>query len=106
MIVRLAHWKCRPSCWGEDQTLFREGAVPIMERHEGFLEAMLLAKEGSTARIALTVWSGEEAYRKFAEGPDLKRITAMFAHMYCDGALPEPAEYEVRAHGKRTTKLQ
>ena len=98
MHVRMAHWNCRPEFWGEDRKLFSEGAVPIMQRHEGFRQAMLLAPEGSDQRIAFTVWSDKQAYLQFADSQDLQRITAMFAHMYCDGKRPSPMDFDVRAH--------
>lgn len=99
MIVRMAHWNCRQDCWGEDCELFDVGAVPIMQRHDGFIRAMLLGPPGETARIAFTVWSDPAAYRQFTESPDLAKITGMFAHMYVDGAPPRAQEFVVRAQG-------
>jgi hypothetical protein len=102
MFVRMAYWNCKQDCWGADAALFETGAVPVMQGHAGFVRAMLLAVPGSEQRIAFTVWQNKEAYRTFVEGPDLDRITRMFAHMYAEGNLPEPMEYEVRAQGTST----
>ncbi|MCR9135697.1 MAG: hypothetical protein NXI27_06875 [Alphaproteobacteria bacterium] len=71
-----------------------------MQKHSGFVRAMLLATPGETQRIAFTVWTDRGAYERFVESPDLDQITQMFAHMYVEGALPEPVEYEVRAQGE------
>ena len=101
MYVRMAHWSCDREYWEADTDLFENGAVPIMRRHRGFLQAMLLGEENGTGRIALTVWESAETYQEFAASPDLERITAMFAHMYVDGRRPGPiCEYAVRAQGK------
>ena len=100
MHVRMAHWDCHPDYWGDDRKLFCAGAVPIMRRHEGFVEAMLLATEGSTRRVALTIWVDKETYQQFASSPDLEKITAMFEHMYCDGIRPSPTDFDVRAHSR------
>ena len=54
MFVRMSYWKCLPSYWGEDIKLFETGAVKIMQRHDGFVRAMLLAIPGQTQRIAFT----------------------------------------------------
>ena len=99
MFVRMSHWNCRAECWGEDRSLFESGAVPIMQRQPGFVRAMLLGRPGTVHRIAFTVWKSESAYRDFVASADLQVITDMFAHMYIEGAVPEPVEYEIRAHG-------
>lgn len=99
MYVRMSYWNCAPAFWGEDKTLFETGAVPIMQKHPGFVRAMLLATVGETQRIAFTMWENPEDYGRFVESPDLEKITQMFAHMYVEGARPEPVEYEVRAQG-------
>ena len=100
MFVRMSYWSCKPENWGEDRELFAKGAVPIMQGHEGFVQAMLLAEMGNEQRIAFTVWDSPAAYQKFVESPDLERITKMFAHMYVGGQRPGPVkEYDVRAHG-------
>ena len=100
MYVRIAHWSCDPDHWNADADLFENGAVPIMRRHRGFVQAMLLGEENGARRIAFTVWESAEAYHEFVAGPDLERITAMFAHMYVDGKHPGPVcEYVVRAQG-------
>lgn len=103
MLVRMAHWKCRPECWGEDQALFASGAVPIMQGHEGFVRAMLLGRPDGVERIAFTVWQDGAAYERFCKSPDLARITAMFAHMYVAGEPPQPDEFVVRAQGAAKT---
>lgn len=99
MYVRMSYWDCAPEFWGEDRKLFETGAVPIMQGHRGFVRAMLLATVGETRRIAFTMWENPEDYARFVASPDLEKITQMFAHMYVDGARPEPVEYEVRAQG-------
>lgn len=99
MYVRMSYWNCAPEFWGTDKELFESGAVPIMQKHAGFVRAMLLATVGESLRIAFTVWESREDYARFVESPDLPTITEMFAHMYVDGTLPEPVEYEVRAQG-------
>ena len=99
MLVRMAYWNCRQECWGEDSSLFRSGAVPIMQGHEGFIQAMLLATPDAEQRIAFTVWNSPESYQNFVQSPDLEKITKMFAHMYIEGNLPDPVEYNIRAHG-------
>ena len=99
MFARMSHWNCRPECWGEDQELFVAGAVPIMQAHAGFVRAMLLGVPGESSRIAFTVWADEAAYQRFTQSPDLPKITEMFKHMYVEGALPSPQEFEVRAQG-------
>ena len=99
MIARLAYWNCKEEFWGRDIELFESGALPIMRSHEGFLEAKLLGQVGETSRIALTFWSDGEAYSRFVESDDLRRITEMFAEMYCEGGTPAAREFEVRAQG-------
>lgn len=99
MFVRMAHWKCKPDCWGEDQALFESGAVPIMQGHAGFVRAMLLGRPDGVERIAFTVWQDRAAYDRFCASPDLARITEMFAHMYVEGEHPKPDEFTVRAQG-------
>lgn len=99
MLVRMAHWKCRPDCWGEDHALFEGGAVPIMQGHAGFVRAMLLGRPDAVERIAFTVWQDRAAYERFCASPDLARITEMFAHMYVEGEHPKPDEFIVRAQG-------
>lgn len=99
MIVRMARWQCRPENWGEDRALFESRAVTIMQGHAGFVRAMLLGQPGGTGRIAFTMWQDRAAYDRFRASPDLALITALFAHMYVDGAPPVPEEYEVRAAG-------
>lgn len=99
MLVRMAQWKCSPDYWGADRELFEGAAVPIMQGHDGFVQAMLLAVPETPERIAFTVWRDAEAYERFCQSPDLARITGLFAHMYVDGAPPVPADYEVRAAG-------
>ena len=105
MIARLAYWDCKEEFWGRDVELFESGAVPIMRSHSGFQEAKLLGEVGETRRIALTFWTDKESYDRFVESADLPRITEMFAEMYCEGTLPAPIEFEVRAQGfRRSTK--
>ena len=101
MIVRMSYWKCKKKYWSEDKDLFEKGAVPIMENHEGFIRAMLLAEQNSVNRIAFTVWKDDSSYCAFAEHSDLKRITKMFAHMYAESGEPKPYEYVVRAHSSK-----
>lgn len=100
MYVRMAYWNCRKECWGEDIKLFETGAVPIMQGHDGFVRAMLLATPDATQRIAFTVWRDPAAYEAFVASPDLEKITVMFEHMYVEGDRPEPVEYNVRAQGE------
>ncbi len=99
MFVRMAYWNCRPECWGEDRELFESFAVPTMTGHDGFVRAMLLATPNEAQRIAFTLWTDRAAYDRFVASPDLQKITDKFAHMYIEGAVPDPVEYEVRAHG-------
>lgn len=99
MIVRMAHWNCREEFRGEDVKLFNEGAVPIMRGKAGFVQAFLLAEEGTGKRIALTVWTDREKYEAFACSPELDEITNMFAHMYYNDRRPEAAEFAVRGCG-------
>ena len=99
MYVRMAYWKCRAECWGEDKRLFETAAVPIMREHAGFVQAMLLGTPADPQRIAFTVWTDRARYEEFAASPDLGRITDIFSHMYLPGGRPDPIEYEVRAQG-------
>ena len=99
MFVRMSYWKCLQSCWGEDIKLFESGAVKIMQQHDGFVRAMLLAISGESQRIAFTTWDTPEDYAKFVKSPDLQKIIEMFEHMYEEGGAPSPIEYEVRAQG-------
>ena len=100
MYVRMAYWSCKPECWGEDAELFHDGAVPIMQAHQGFVRAMLLGEQKAEQRIAFTVWESPQAYEAFVASPDLEKITVMFSHMYVEGKRPGPIrEYEVRAQG-------
>ena len=100
MFVRMAYWNCRQECWGEDIELFESGAVPIMQGHDGFVRAMLLATPDADQRIAFTVWRDRAAYEAFVASPDLEKITQMFEHMYVDDDRPEPVEYAIRAQGE------
>ena len=98
MYVRMSYWSCKPENRGEDAELFKNGAVPIMQAHQGFVQAMLLGGQDSEQRIAFTLWENPESYQKFVASPDLEKITLMFAHMYVDGKRPGPVcEYVVRA---------
>lgn len=100
MYVRMAYWSCKPENWGEDARLFENGAVPIMQRHKGFVRGMLLGEPEAAQRIAFTVWTDPDAYKAFVDSPDLEKITVMFAHMYVEDQRPGPIrEYTVRAQG-------
>ena len=100
MYVRMAYWFCSPENWGQDADLFENGAVPIMQAHRGFVQAMLLGEADAEQRIAVTIWQSPQAYQSFVDSPDLEKITEMFSHMYVDGKRPGPIrEYEVRAQG-------
>ncbi len=99
MFVRMSAWKCSPDYWGEDSKLFESSAVKIMQKHKGFIQAMLLAKPNDIERIAFTIWDSADDYKEFVESPDLDKIIDMFAHMYLKGGSPKPTEYEVRAKG-------
>ena len=100
VYVRMSHWSCKRENWGEDAELFKNGAVPMMQSHPGFVQAMLLGEDNAEQRIALTIWEDPESYRRFIQNPDLETITSMFAHMYVGGKLPGPVrEYVVRAQG-------
>lgn len=99
MVVRMAHWKCRPEFWGQEGPLFVSGSIAVMKRHKGFRHAMLLGVFNDSHRIALTVWDSEADYRAFIESPDLARIGETFSHMYGAGTSPKPHEYEVLAEG-------
>ncbi len=100
MYVRMSYWKCKEECRGEDSELFESGAVPIMQGHDGFVRAMLLATPGEAQRIAFTQWRDQDAYDAFVASPDLNKIIDMFEHMYLPGGNPDPVEYEVRASGE------
>ncbi len=100
MIDRMSSWNCRSECWGEDRETFHAMAVPIMQAHDGFVEAMLLAEPEKDQRIAFTVWRDQTAYDAFCAHPDLEKITRIFAHMYVEGIRPRPMDYEVRASGR------
>lgn len=100
MYVRMAFWRCKEDCWGEDAELFASRAISMMRTQDGFIRAMLLGVERAGQRIALTVWESPDAYRRFEQSRLLEEITSMFAHMYVDGKPPGPIrEYVVRAEG-------
>ena len=88
MIIRMARVHWRAELAAEAETLFSEGAIPILSRQVGFIRAQLLGVENETLRIALTSWENEICYEKFVSSEDMQTITEMFQPMYVDGALP------------------
>ena len=99
MLVRLAYWNCAEAHWGKDRDLFVSMAVPIMQQHDGFVEARLLAIPNSPRRIAFTAWRDRAAHEEFAASLDLERITAAFEPMYVHGERPNAETFEVIAAG-------
>ena len=95
MIIRMARWYCRAELAAEAETLFSEGAIPILSQQVGFIRAQLLGAENETLRIALTAWENEICYEKFVSSEDMQTITEMFQPMYVDGALPVGSQFHV-----------
>jgi heme-degrading monooxygenase HmoA len=95
MIIRMARVHWRAELAAEAETLFSEGAIPILSRQIGFIRAQLLGAENETLRIALTAWENEICYEKFVSSEDMQTITKMFQAMYVDGALPIGTQFHV-----------
>ena len=100
MIIRMAKWHCRTELSADAETLFSEGAIPILSRQAGFIRAQLLGVKDETLRIALTVWGNEKYYQDFVSSEDMQIITEMFQPMYVDGALPIGTQYHVLRDSK------
>ena len=100
MIIRMARVHWRAELAAEAETLFSEGAIPILSRQVGFIRAQLLGTENETLRIALTAWENEICYEKFVSSEDMQTITEMFQPMYVDGTLPIGAHYHVLRDSK------
>ena len=96
MYVRTSHWKCKAEFEEESIRLFEKLVFKTMESEPDCL-AMQLMGEGQD-RIAVTVFSSEEAYRSWKKRTgDIKGITDAFAHMYLDGVPPRPFDYMLLA---------
>ncbi len=96
MYVRTSHWKCKAEFEEESIRLFEKLVFKTMESEPDCL-AMQLMGEGQD-RIAVTVFSSEEAYRSWKKRTgDIKGITDAFAHMYLDGVPPRPYDYMLLA---------
>ena len=95
MIIRMAKWHCRTEFAADAETLFSEGAIPILSRQTGFIRAQLLGVKHETLRIALTVWENEMYYQDFVSSEDMQIITEMFQPMYVDNALPVGSQFHV-----------
>ena len=96
MYVRTSHWRCKPEFAEESARLFKELVFRVME-HEPDCLAMQLMGEGE-ARIAVTVFSSEEAYRAWKRRTtDIRDITDAFSHMYVDDEAPRPFDYPLLA---------
>ncbi len=95
MIIRMARVHWRAELAAEAETLFVEGAIPILSRQVGFIRAQLLGAENETLRIALTAWESEICYEKFVSSEDMQTITEMFQPMYVDGAPPVGSQFRV-----------
>ena len=100
MIVRMAHWNCKPECHGEAVERFQNGALPILRRQTGFLRAQLLEDPDRIGRTAYTCWESVKNYRAFTDSKGLREITEMFAHMYLDAIPPKALEYHVLCDGE------
>ena len=96
MYVRTSHWRCKPEFAEASVRLFRQLVFETMESEPDCV-AMQLLGEGE-ARIAVTVFSSEEAYRAWkVRTANIERITDAFAHMYVDDERPTPFDYPILA---------
>jgi len=92
MYIRTSHWRCKPEFEQESVRLFEELVLPTMENEPNCL-AMQLMGEGE-ARIAVTVFSSEDAYNSWKRSTaTIRKVTDAFAEMYIDGERPRPFDY-------------
>ena len=96
MYVRTSHWRCKPEFSEESARLFKELVFRTMEGEPHCLAVQLMGED--EARIAVTVFSSEKAYREWKERTDdIRGIIDAFAHMFVDDEPPRPFDYPLLA---------
>jgi heme-degrading monooxygenase HmoA len=95
MFCLASRYQTSPQNLDQVAKIFKEQAVPLVSRQQGFKGVYLMAKSSGDFMV-LNIWDTEEQANAWPQNPEHQKVTAQLKPLL--SGAPTRDGYEVRAH--------